>query len=133
MKHTFFACVLGLSAILLTIDAFAEPPAKETAKPSATATPVARTKCTSPEINAWAPLEDFSTLQKACDEAFKQLAGRSPAVCAAGCVEVKVVNEIHGFQSGFWDGVTNEVLDFVVGDECRVTRRRICRPSKPVA
>ena len=133
MKHTFFACVIGLSASLLTMDAFAEPPAKETAKPSATATPVAPTECTSPEINAWAPLEDFSTLEKACDDAFEQLAGKLPPACAPGCFTVKVVKEIHGFQSGFWDRVTKEVLDFVVGEECRVTRRRICRPSKPVA
>ena len=131
MKHTFFICVIALCASLVSMDAVAEPPAKETAKPSATATPVARTKCTSPVINAWVPLEDFSTLHKACDEAFKQLAGRSPAACAAGCVEVKVFDGIYGFQSGFWDGVTNELLDFVVGDECRVTRRRICREVSP--
>jgi hypothetical protein len=115
------------------MDAFAEPPGKETPKPTATATPPSPTKCDSPEVHAWAPLEDFATLKEACADAFKQLAGKDPKACAPGCVTVKVINEIHGFQSGFWDGLTNEVLDFVVGDECRVTRRRICRPNKPVA
>ena len=71
------------------------------------------------------------TLGEACNDAIRKLNGKKVPDCGSGCVSVKVVDQIHGSQSGFWDGVRGAVLDFIVGDECRVTRRRVCVPAKP--
>ena len=71
------------------------------------------------------------TLGEACQDAIQKLNRKKVPNCASGCVSVKVVDQIRGSQSGFWDGVRGAVLDFIVGDECRVSRRRICVPANP--
>jgi hypothetical protein len=131
MKLSITLFALVAATFFICSDSFAQRNSSSASSSSSSSAPPPPVKCDSPEIHAWSSLEDFMTLGEACKDAIGKLNGKKVPDCAVGCTSVKVVDQIHGSQSGFWDGVRGAVLDFIVGDECRVTRRRICVPSKP--
>lgn len=99
------------------------------ASSSSSSTPKTPPKCDHPEVRAYAPLQDFEDLDEACQWALEQIKKKKLPNCAPGCVSVKIVDIIHGSQQGFLDAARGVMLDFIVGDECRRTRRRICIPA----